>query len=131
LSSRFIRFLFVGGMNTAVTYAIYLLLLRWASYLAAYGIAYATGIAISYWLNSRVVFNTAPSLAGMLKFPLVYVAQYLLGSALLWLLVEQFDVSRSIAMLPVIAATVPATFVLTRWVLTGHAFRSSPDRPAN
>lgn len=131
VSKRLMRFLLVGGLNTALTYVLYLLLLQWATYLVAYGIAYVTGIAISYWLNSLVVFKTAMNLSGLLKFPLVYLAQYMLGSGLLWLLVERFGVPHAVAMLPVIAVTVPATYVATRWVLTGHPFRSSPDRPAN
>ncbi len=123
MSPRFIRFLLAGGFNTGLTYAMYLLLLQWVSYLPAYGISYVLGIVVSYVLNSRVVFHTAMSLTGMLKFPLVYLVQYAMGSVLLWLLVERLGMSRDYALLPVIIITVPLTFALTRWVLTGRSLR--------
>ena len=46
------RFLAAGAVNTALTYAIYLLLLAIAPYLVAYTVAYVSGIAISYLLLS-------------------------------------------------------------------------------
>ena len=111
------RFLAAGAVNTALTYAIYLLLLAIAPYLVAYTVAYVSGIAISYLLLTRFVFRTERGIATALKFPLVYLAQYAVGSAIIVLLVETFGVHASIAAIVAIVASIPVTFSLSRTVL--------------
>jgi putative flippase GtrA len=115
--SEFARFLAAGAVNTGLTYAIYLLLLAIAPYLVAYTIAYALGIAISYLLLTRFVFRTERRIATALKFPVVYLAQYAVGSAVIVLLVETLGVRASIAAIVAIIASIPVTFVLSRVVL--------------
>jgi putative flippase GtrA len=115
--SEFARFLAAGAVNTGLTYAIYLLLLRGLPYLAAYTIAYLAGIVISYLLLTRFVFRAPRRWASAMRFPLVYVAQYLIGSAVLALLVEALGVTASIAAIVAIIASVPVTFALSRIVL--------------
>ena len=67
-------------------------MLTFLPYLAAYAISYLLGIVLSYLLLTRFVFRAPPRLSTAVRFPLVYVAQYLLGSAVLALLVEAFDI---------------------------------------
>ena len=55
-SARFARFVAAGVVNTAASYAIYLLLLPFVDYQLAYAIAYVAGIATQYVLHSRFVF---------------------------------------------------------------------------
>jgi len=114
---QFTRFLIAGAVNTAVSYAVYLLLLALLPYLAAYTISYLAGIAISYLLLTRFVFRTERRLATAVRFPLVYVAQYLTGTTVLTLLVEAWGVRASIAAIAAIVASIPVTFVLSRLVL--------------
>ena len=45
---RFARFLAAGTVNTAASYAIYLLLLNVVDYRAAYSVAYVAGLAGGY-----------------------------------------------------------------------------------
>lgn len=117
---EFGRFLLVGAINTALTYALYLLLLRAMGYLAAYSVAYVIGIVVSYFAVSRYVFRTRTTLAGFVKYPLVYVAQYLLGALVLWICVEWLAIRRELALLFSIAATVPVTFAISRLLLTAR-----------
>jgi putative flippase GtrA len=114
---QFARFLAAGAVNTGLTYAIYLLLLALAPYFVAYSVAYASGIAISYLLQTRFVFRTERRVATALKFPLVYLAQYAVGSAVIVLLVEAAGVRESIAAIVAIVVSIPVTFVLSRIVL--------------
>jgi putative flippase GtrA len=114
---EFTRFLISGAVNTAVSYAVYLLLLAIVPYLVAYTISYVVGIAISYLLLTRFVFKTGRRLATAMRFPLVYVGQYLMSSAVIVLLVEAMDVRASIAAIVAIAVSIPITFVLSRIVL--------------
>ena len=114
---EFGRFLVAGSINTVLTYALYLVLLAPLGYLTAYSIAYVAGIVLSYFVVSRFVFHTRTSVAGFVRYPLVYVAQYIVGTSVLWTCVEWIGVRREWALLVSIAATVPVTFVVSRRVL--------------
>ena len=46
MPNSLLRFLVSGAANTLASYALYLLLLRFISYLWAYSLAYAAGIAL-------------------------------------------------------------------------------------
>ncbi|HXU93892.1 MAG TPA: GtrA family protein [Gallionella sp.] len=117
LRGEFFRFLLVGGANTVSSYLLYLLLLGFFPYLIAYSLAYCIGIVISYFLNVRFVFRQRVSLQSFLAFPVVYLIQYGLGALVLWLLVDNAGVSPALAMAGVIAATIPVTFLTSRFVL--------------
>ena len=111
---QFLRFLASGGINTALTYGLYLLLLPLLGYLVAYSVAYVLGILLSYWLNSVFVFRQPMNWRGLARFPLVYVFQYALTAMLLWLLVDILGIGERIALLAAIAVTVPVTFLAAR-----------------
>lgn len=114
---EFVRFLLVGATNTLFSYLLYLLLLVFMSYLPAYSIAYCAGIVLSYYLNVRFVFKKQVCLASFLRFPVVYVVQYALGAATLWLLVGKAGISPELAMVVVIVVTIPVTFLASRFIL--------------
>ena len=81
---QFTRFLATGLVNTAVGYGVYLGLLRWTSYEIAYAAAYVIGIVVAYVLNSLFVFRSPIGLRTALRYPFVYLAQYLFGAGLLY-----------------------------------------------
>ena len=91
-------------------------------YPAAYTGSYACGILISYVLNARFVFKEKLRITKALQYPIVYVSQYLLGMALLYLLVEIGHVGSSLAPLVIPMVTVPATFILSRYLIKGLLF---------
>ena len=117
--SDFSRFLFVGSINTVVTYLVYLFFLSLMSYQLAYSFTYLLGIYFSYYLNCRLVFHESPRWSSVIQYPLVYAVQYMLGFLLLYGLVALLGVSESVAPLIVIAATVPVTFLLSRRIIRG------------
>lgn len=116
----FFRFVLVGGINAILTFGIYALLLLILSYSVAYSIAYITGILISYYLNTRFVFKSNFSVRKAVKYPVVYLLQYLSGLAALYAMVEIFHVNKLIASPLTIIITVPVTFVMSRWVIKDH-----------
>ena len=122
--SRFARYLLAGLANTAASYAVLILLMQWISYLVAYTLAYVLGIALGYWLQTRFVFRVPLHWRTALAFPLGYVAQYLAGVVVLWLLVDRLAVSRDLAAFVVITMNVPLGYVVNRYVLTPHAYSS-------
>lgn len=114
---RVLRFVIGGGLNTAVTYGVYLALHTVFDYQLAFLIAYAAGIVFSYFFNSAVVFRRRMTWTGMLVFPLVYLVQYGVSALVLGALVEYTTVPSWIAPLLVSVLTLPLTFVLTRLVV--------------
>ena len=111
------RFILVAGFNTIATYLLYVGLLRFCDYRVAYSTSYATGIVLSYLLNTRFVFRRRLAWSSAIRFPLVYVVQYVVGLILLTLLVQRAHVPPAIAAIIVVAASVPLTFVLSRLVI--------------
>lgn len=116
VTQQFVRFLVSGATNTAASYALYLVLLHFMHYLIAYAIAYAFGIALSFCLMTRFVFRAPATTSTLLRFPLVYVAQFALGSALIYGLVEGMEVRASIAAAIAIVIVTPITFLVARYV---------------
>ncbi|NWB51195.1 GtrA family protein [Pseudomonas gingeri] len=112
-----IKFIIGGSINTAFTYGLYFGLQFAIPYQVAYALAFSIGILFSYWFNATIVFKTPVSWKGFFAFPLVYLVQYLISAVLLSLFIERFDIPQSVAPLVVIIATIPITFVLTRWLL--------------
>ena len=118
-SSRimFFRFLLAGGVNTAVTYGVYLIFLQVASYQVSYAIAYVFGILLAYLLNLLFVFKAKSSLQKVFRYPLIYLVQYILGAVLLFVFVSVLDLSNIIAPIIVIASLLPVTFFMNKKIL--------------
>jgi putative flippase GtrA len=119
INREFYRFVFWGGVNTLAGYLIYALLLQFLPYLVAYSIAFVISIFFSYFLNSKWVFKKELKLSKALKYPLVYLAQYLLGAISLYLLVRVLRVDKLLAPALVVVLTIPVTFFLSRRILSG------------
>ncbi len=111
------RFVMVGGINTILSYAIYLLLLSIASYITAYSISFVVGIVSGYALNTLLVFKQPWSLKKLFQYPLVYLAQYLVGIVLLSILVDYLNINERLAPLIIVVLLLPLTFVLSKKII--------------
>lgn len=114
----FPKFVVAGGVNTVLTYLLYLVLLRALPYTYAYTVTYVAGIALGYLLNALWVFKQVPSMRTAMTFPLTYLVNYLLALGLLWVLVEKLAVPKELGPLVVLALTTPLMYVLTRTIFT-------------
>jgi putative flippase GtrA len=112
--------LIVGAINTLTGYILYVSLLAITSYTLSYTISYILGIFISYYLNSRFVFRTELKLTKAVQYPLVYLAQYVLGIILLRVFVELLGVSQILSPALIILITVPVTYLLNKLILKGR-----------
>jgi putative flippase GtrA len=119
IDSRIPRYLAAGIVNTGVTYVVYVLLLRVSPYRVAFTIAFVLGILLSYALNARFVFARRAQWRSFLRFPFVYLGQYLAGLALVSMLVEWGGVDMRVAPLVALVVTIPLTYLLTRAVFIG------------
>ena len=128
-ASSFTRFLVSGGVNTAVTYALYFALLPFVSYRVSYTVAYSAGIAIAYLFNRHLVFFSHRGMLSVVLLPLVYLAQYLISLAVLWLWIDKAGLSASTGPLVVIALTVPVTYLLSRKIFSvrGSSIAGNPE----
>jgi putative flippase GtrA len=120
INREFNRFLIVGAINTLTGYILYVSLLAITSYTLSYTISYILGIFISYYLNSRFVFRTELKLTKAVQYPLVYLAQYVLGIILLRVFVELLGVSQILSPALIILITVPVTYLLNKLILKGR-----------
>lgn len=103
-----------GVFNTAVTYALYLLLIRAIDYRIAIILVYAVGICLSYLVNGIVVFQTR----GRFEFfVLVYIGLLLLNLLITWLLVERFAWSEAFAPLPAVVLVFVLGFAINKYIV--------------
>ena len=121
ISGSFLRFLIGGTINTVLTYVLFLALERFLHHSIAYTLAFICGIALAYVLAATFVFRTGFDIRSALRFPGVYVIQYLYGLMALWLLIETLRVPSEIAMLIVVATAVPLTFALSKNAMQARA----------
>jgi putative flippase GtrA len=117
INREFYRFIFWGGINTLSGYLIYAFLLLFLPYLVSYTIAFIISIFISYFLNSKFVFKQELKLSKAIKYPLVCLIQYLIGTISLYLLVQVLMVNKLLAPLIVVLLTIPVTYFLSRRIL--------------
>jgi putative flippase GtrA len=115
--SALFRFVLMGGVNTGLTYGVYLLLLPVLGYSIAYSLAFVAGIGLALLLNAKVVFTTTLQWWQIASYPLIYLVQYLFGLLIVWLAINHLAIGKQVAPLLAIALNIPLTFVLTKLLL--------------
>ncbi|MFK3798197.1 GtrA family protein [Pseudomonas sp. NPDC088444] len=103
-----------GGINTALTYGMYLILLNWLDYKTSYSLSYLTGIVLAYLLNRYFVFGTHQGIRSFMGMPIIYLTQYLSSMGIIWVWVEIFRLDERIAPLISTIMTIPITFALSK-----------------
>lgn len=116
MGGEFVRFLMVGGAKTALTYGIYLILLYFINPYWAYIASFVASIYPSYLLNVKFTFRSEHSSGKLVSYPLVLVAQLLVGLAALHISL-QAGTSDKLAPLFSVAIAAPMGFLMTRWVV--------------
>lgn len=110
------KYLVVGGINTLVTYALYLLCLFVMSPVKSYSLTFCIGVLLSYLMNSTFVFDSSIACYKAMLFVVVYVFQYLVGVYSLHLLIHKLSIPSYLAPLFSVALTVPLGFLLVRLI---------------
>jgi putative flippase GtrA len=113
----FKRFLGIGIINTIFAYIVFIILLQVLNYNISYTISFMATIILSYFLNSKYVFKQKVSLSKFIKFPLVYIVQYLFGIVVLNILNIYMNTSNYINMLIVTILSIPLTFILSKKII--------------
>ena len=114
---EFLKFMVSRGACAVFSYGLYLALLLVVRYEIAYLSTYTAGIALAYFVSSRFVFRVPMTPRSATRFPLVYLAQFLVSFVLLKIAVQVAHIPPSIACALAIAVTIPLTFSLSRWIM--------------
>jgi putative flippase GtrA len=117
---RVIRFGLVGAINTGVYYGLYLVFVQVLPYLVAHVIAFVLAMIGSYLLNTYITFRTRPSWRTFFLFPLSNLANFVITTVGLTVLVDWFGVDEEIAPIPVAAVAIPITFLVAQHVMVGR-----------
>lgn len=126
---QFIKFGMVGITNTAVSYAIYALIL-WLGghYLVASVVSFVISVAWSYLLNNRFVFKKSEDETrvwwkALLKAYVSYgITGLVLANILLYLWIDVLGINQYLAFVINLVFTIPVNFLLNKlW-----AFKTEP-----
>ena len=110
---RAVRFVLSGAFNTALTYALYLVALRYWEPQVAFTFVYAAGIALAYLLNRLFVFRAHRGWRSVAATPLIYLVQYLFSLAVLQAGLA-LGIPDWLAPLPAVFLSIPLTYFLAR-----------------
>jgi putative flippase GtrA len=125
IESEFRRFILVGGLNTILSFGLFLLLMNLINYKLAYTLAFVLGILGSYLMNTYLVFHAKFEFKKLLKFPFVYIFQYLLGLVLISIFVDRYGLNKILSSVFTILASIPISFVMSRWIIKPSSEASS------
>ena len=113
---RFVRFLLTGGLNTAVTYGVYLLLLGPIGYRWAYVASFVFGIGLSYAMLRWFVFQNAGRKHAWALVAATQLGQFVVGLAVVELWAGVLGWPKALAALASVAVCVPLTYAVHRRV---------------
>lgn len=120
----FLRFAFVGGINTIHNYIWYALFL-WMSipYMVSFTLAFIISMIGSFFLNCYFTFKTKPTLSKFVKFPLTTLANYCISTVTLFILVNILNIQPFIAGPLASILPIPITFLMTKLLLKEESLR--------
>ena len=116
LKKQVLGFAVTGTVSTLIMLGLYVGLNKIMNYQSAYLVAYCISVIALYFMNALWVFNQPISWQSFIKFPLIYLLQYLVGAVSLEFIVR-LGVSVTFAPVFVVIILLPVTFILNRVVL--------------
>jgi putative flippase GtrA len=118
LVTQFVKFIFVGASNTAISFVAYAGLIWFGLvYWLAGAIAFVLGAVNGYVLNRRWTFASSDTTEARLRYLVVQLAGLGATTLLLWLFVSSGALTRLEAYAAALPAVTLATFLANRgWV---------------
>lgn len=117
LVKQFIKFGIVGVSNTLLSLAIYYILVFInVNYLIANIIAFIISVLNAYYWNNKYVFksNNNSTFKKLIKVYLSYGITFVLGTVLLYVMVDYMHISKYIAPIINLIITIPLNFLLNK-----------------
>jgi len=116
-SSRFMRFLAAGVVNTGLSLLVYQGALFVMPHVPSYVLAYVAGLIAAYFLYSRHVFGAPLSRTRFAVFTLFYIASLATGTLINAALIELAGIMARVAVFITIAVMLPLNYAGSRWCL--------------
>ncbi|MGW2522706.1 GtrA family protein [Streptomyces sp. NPDC001617] len=117
MSRQVLTFAVIGVLNTGTYYCLYLLFLTCMPYLVAHVVATALSMVGSFFLNARFTYRTPPTWRKFLLFPLSNATNFVVTTVGLYVIVDILHAGSRFAPLLASLWAIPATFVVSRWVM--------------
>jgi len=109
--AELLRFVLVGGSNTLVTLALFVLLQRWLAPAVAYTVVFALGLAYTTSLTASVVFGARLTWRTGGAFVAWYLLVYGVGLLAVQLLQALWTPSSLVTAVVTVAVTAPLNFL--------------------
>ena len=112
-----LRFLIAGGLNTALSYLVYILLLLLVSYQWAYALSWVFGLLLVVVLYpSKVFVGSKNSRKKQMLVVAQYIVVFCLGLGVLSLLVTSVKIPAAWAAVAVMCFTTTVNFIFMRFL---------------
>lgn len=111
---QLLRFAAVGGSNTAITLALFVLLQRWLEPAVAYTVVFAVGLAYTTAVTASVVFGSRLTLRTGAMFAVGYLAVYGVGLLAVHVLTTVWSPSPTVTAVVTVVVTAPLNFLVGR-----------------
>lgn len=116
-SLEFLRFVFIGIINTLTHNGVYIVLLNFLPYLGANTIAFILSTIISFFLNCYFTFKVKPTLKKFIIFPISCLPNFVIQSTGITILIEYIKISKTYAAFCASIIAIPITFILMRFLI--------------
>jgi putative flippase GtrA len=116
-NKEFLKFVFVGIINTVNHNIIYLISLSFFSYLVSNIIAFFISMIISFFLNCRFTFNIKPTLKKLMIFPLSNIPNFFFQTIGIYVIVTIIGIPKEYGALIATVLALPLTFIMMRFLL--------------
>ena len=126
--SQVLRFLVVGGSNTAITLVLFALLARTMPAWLAYTLVFALGLAYTTVLAGRFVFGAHSTWRSSGLFIGWYLLVYAVGLGIVQALQALGVHSPDLLALLTVVVTAPLNFLGGRWIFRGRLSNSEKER---
>lgn len=115
---QFIKYIFFGGLNTLITFGLYVLLIKIeVNYIFASSICYLIGIIEGYILNACFVFASKIKFSGLSKYSLVYVVSYFINILILLCFVSILGEDKILSQAIATVIVTLLNFKLVKWLV--------------
>lgn len=113
---EFMKFLVIGCVNTGIGVVLSAGMALILEELPAFLIGYYISLIISYFLNSKFVFQEAYTVKKLFQFQLSYIPNFLIQLVAVYVLVGTLVVAPIIVYALSAAISVPVTFIMLKMI---------------